>query len=277
MKKCTPHRFFTLTILSLFILLPILPQTPTDTHAQVKPGDLLVMDPLGGGKLVGAIYTVDPETGNRAVLSNFFATTEGIQVFTGNDITVSSTGHLYLASGRLLIRVDPFTGHRTVISSLDDLTQGFGTDSTLNEALDLGATTGAGVPFEATGDIFLESDVGALIVAGTSQAVIVSVESPAIVLADIISDFPSTDRLQPSQWFLRGPLRGRFDGLAVGDDGQIYATSRENQLVLRIDPNTGFRTIINRLEDPSQGPIVMLANRILLEKLRYSFDPGWRV
>lgn len=267
MKTFTRRRLFThasLILLTLLFILP--PPTITDTHARLAPGDLVVMDPLGGGKFVGALYSISERLGNRAILSSFDSTAQGFRLFTGDHITVAPTGHLYLSASRRLLSVNPFNGFRKLLSNLDEPRQGTGTDSTFPDTLEPKATTGTGVEFEASDDIFLESDVGSLLISGESVAVITSVTRAAVVVADILVPFPDTEPIAPNNWFLRGVLRGTFEGLAVRADGQIYATVPNDKLLLLVDPVTGIRTQISRLGDLSEGETLQRGHRVLIEE-----------
>jgi hypothetical protein len=73
-----------------------------------------------------------------------------------------------------------------------------------------GAITGNGVTFTASSAIFLDGDVGRQIIFGASRGIITQLgasaaaPSPnAIVIVDIIDDFPDTNPISAGSWFLR--------------------------------------------------------------------------
>lgn len=65
-----------------------------------------------------------------------------------------------------------------------------------------GATTGSGIAFEAENGGFLAADLGRIIVAGGSRALITGVTDADTVQVDIIDDFPDTDPIAEDDWRL---------------------------------------------------------------------------
>lgn len=66
------------------------------------------------------------------------------------------------------------------------------------------ASSGLNIQFDADASIFLASDVGRMIVFGTSKAIITVRDSATRVHADIIDDFPDTEDIPAGDWKLRG-------------------------------------------------------------------------
>lgn len=66
-----------------------------------------------------------------------------------------------------------------------------------------GATTGAGITFEAQNAGFLAADVGRLVIAGGGRGVIASVVDPDTITVDIIDAFADTSAIPADEWRLR--------------------------------------------------------------------------
>lgn len=78
--------------------------------------------------------------------------------------------------------------------------EGFKPSATLTPA----ATTGNGINFTASASVFLASDVGRELdnLVGTGHAIITSVTSATVVVADITEDFPNTNAIASGNWKL---------------------------------------------------------------------------
>ena len=97
-------------------------------QAAVKAGDILVADQNGGTGSRGALFVVNPKTGQRTILSDFGDPAQGSL---GNlwSVAVGRAGQIFVTAflsdppsdKSLLFRVNPRTGKRTVIS---DFSQG---------------------------------------------------------------------------------------------------------------------------------------------------------
>ena len=97
-------------------------------QAAVKAGDILVADQDGGTGSRGALFVVNPKTGQRTILSDLGNPAQGSL---GNlySVAVGRAGQIFVTAflrdptfeGSLLFRVNPRTGKRTVIS---DFSQG---------------------------------------------------------------------------------------------------------------------------------------------------------
>src|SRR4030095_11856793 len=74
------------------------------------------------------------------------------------------------------------------------------------------ATTGLNVTFTAGVGVFAAGDVNRQIISGTARAVIQTVSSGTVVLADILDAFPSTSPIPSQSWWLNGsPNAGTCD------------------------------------------------------------------
>jgi streptogramin lyase len=91
-------------------------------HSQLNSGDILVTDPIAGTGGQGALFRVDPITGERTLLSDF-----GVGANQGENpagVAVEASGNILVADPAVggqgvLFRVDPITGERTVLSDFD--------------------------------------------------------------------------------------------------------------------------------------------------------------
>ncbi len=91
-------------------------------QSQTFPGDILVLDPTAGTGGKGALFRVDPTTGDRTILSNFgVGANQGISPL---GVAVEASGTILVidsnaGTGGLgaLFRVDPTSGERTLLSN----------------------------------------------------------------------------------------------------------------------------------------------------------------
>jgi hypothetical protein len=96
-------------------------------QAETNPGDILIVDQLGGTNNLGALLLVDPKTGHRTVLSDFGVPQDN-QAPLGAapaSIAVGSEGRIFVSDlfaggpplSGALFEVDPDTGTRTLLSN----------------------------------------------------------------------------------------------------------------------------------------------------------------
>lgn len=126
-----------------FLLLAGLLLAAHPVQAEVKPGDILVTDFLGGTDGRGALVVVDATTGQRTILSDFGDAAQSdlglslrsVAVFrcdshnrgksasgdSGNSnphrCSDGETLQIFVTHGDILFKIDPDTGHRTLISN----------------------------------------------------------------------------------------------------------------------------------------------------------------
>lgn len=107
----------------------------SSAQAQLKAGDLLVIVPIAGtiactiGPVpigCGALFVVNPETGQRTVLSDFGNPAQGSLGKLPTSVVVGRAGQIFVSTrssadpafvGGALFEVDPETGHRTLLSN----------------------------------------------------------------------------------------------------------------------------------------------------------------
>jgi hypothetical protein len=118
--------FFVLLVAAALALVP----SAADS-SPASPGDFLVLDPAAGTGFNGALFTVDPVTGSRTILSDFGNPIQGpIGPETGG-LAVDAAGAIFVMDihagtglAGALFTVHPVTGNRTILSDFGDATQG---------------------------------------------------------------------------------------------------------------------------------------------------------
>ena len=225
-------------------------QTQT-SMANTSPGDILATD-----NSVKVLFTIDPATGDRTILSSPFLSPRGIAVESGGSILVADS------QVDTIYRVDPTTGGQTIVSS---------------------STVGSGPSFGFPVDVAVESD-GNIVVAdvqagaiyrvdpttgnrtivssstvGTGPAIVeiraIVVESNGnILVGEIFGGIKALYRVDPttgdrtivsSSTVGSGPDFGFPAGLALESNGDILVFGVGPQAVFRVDPATGDRTIVS--------------------------------
>jgi hypothetical protein len=193
------------------------------------------------------VFQVDPATGMRTIVSNFTDAAQGPAGLTPFGIHFSTAGELLVADQSLtmgnlggVFAVSPATGARVVVSDFGSAPQGpTGRDP-------------IGIDTESSGRI-LVADAGAG--SGTLTTAIGALfrvdrtTGSRVLLSDLNA---------PSQGVVGwGPT-----GVAVEDAGTILMTTQNRAgsgarhgLLFRVDPSTGFRTLLSDFGDPSQGPL----------------------
>ena len=139
-------------------------------------GAILVLDAQGGLNALGQLFRVDPQTGDRALLSDFGQganpgiSPTSVAVEASGQILVTDEGHPITSPLGLLFRIDPQTGARTILSDFNT-----------------GANTGRepqGVAIEANGQILVVDKH-----AGTPGRGMVFRVDPQSGAREIVSDF----------------------------------------------------------------------------------------
>jgi streptogramin lyase len=200
----------------------------------------------------GVLFGIDPLTGNRVIVSDFADSSQGptgqqpfrvIQESSGM-VLVSDPDTGTVVSGigpaGVIFRIDPSTGTRTILSDFGDPSQGpIGRDP-FNMAID------------ASGNIIV-ADLRAGI---AGNGIIFSVD-PITGFRTIVSDFQI-----PSGF----PTGRNPNGLTIDSSGNLIATTDKftgivRELLIRIDPLTGTRTIMSDFTDVSQGPLGSSSDR----------------
>lgn len=122
------------TMLSDFNVMAQGPPIGTPSGVAVEAtGSILIIDPTAGTNGRGALFRVDPTTGNRTLLSDFGAMTQGPLGTDPTGVAVDSAGSILVIDQRggiinqnigVLFRVDPVTGNRTLLSDFSDSLKG---------------------------------------------------------------------------------------------------------------------------------------------------------
>ena len=165
----------------------------------------------------GAIFRVDPVTGDRMIVSDD-TTGSGIGLSQPWGLAVESDGNLVMTDiydpHRGVTRVNPVTGDRMVVSNY---------------------RTGSGPSFERPGKLAIEAD-GSLVAA----------EGGALIRVDPVSG----DRTIVSDDTTgSGPVLSFARGLTVEADGSLVVSGPKSgfghSVLMRVDPVSGDRTIVS--------------------------------
>jgi hypothetical protein len=212
---------------------------PGPTHAAVSPGEILVIDGDAGAN--GALFTVDPATGSRTILSDFG---NAIQGPTGNapfGLAIEASGTILVidqdagtSAAGALFTVDPATGSRTILSDFGNPAQG---------------PTGAnpiGLAIEASGTLLVIDGE-----AGTGGNGALFTVDPTTGSRTILSDFGN---------LAQGPTGANPIGLAIEASGTLLVIDPDagtggNGALFTVDPATGSRTILSDFGNAIQGPM----------------------
>jgi hypothetical protein len=73
------------------------------------------------------------------------------------------------------------------------------------------AVSGTGITLTAGAAAFLEGDIGRTVIAGTAQAVITAFTDTTHVTADVLSNFPDTDPITATNWYIYGSPSGSLN------------------------------------------------------------------
>ncbi|WNC94822.1 hypothetical protein RI103_33345 [Paraburkholderia sp. FT54] len=210
---------------------------------------------IGRGKIyvtaaTTGIYAVDPRTGNRTLVSDFTTGAFRGDVFGS---TVDASGRLmtnwaqpqFGGAPRSIVRIDTRTGTRVVVSDLTNPAQGDVFNCCVAYFTDLA--------LEKTGAIV--ASVTWFIPVGPSRDVgdmyrVDPLRGQRSLLSDFTNPAQGATGLVPST------------GIAIETSGQILVNSHGSaiapvpkNLLLRIDPNTGNRTVLSDFDNAAQGPL----------------------
>lgn len=174
--------------------------TETAQRVAIAPGGLpVVTDSVNG------LISVDPATGNQAVVSTGGLLGDGSSMYS---VAFAPSGELYVAYGRAdgsgLVRVDRATGAQTPVFF----------SSSIPRASD--------VAFDALGRAYL----------------ITQTSSSIDTVVRVSSDFAGFTTVTAGNFIATGT------GVTVASDGSIFASALGTSAVVRVDPTTGFQTPI---------------------------------
>ena len=231
-----------------------------ESYSQLSPGDLLVVDPSAGTDSRGLLFRVNPETGNREIITDFGNLAQGpLGDFPLGVIFDSTSGNIFVVDAGggtdfrgVLFRVNPETGNREIITDFGNLAQG-----------PLG-----GFPI----DLVMDTSGNILVInnfAGTgTRGLLVSV-NPATGIRTAISDFGNEDQ---------GPLGNSPFGVIIHPTFGILVTDVATGTDFRgvlfsVDSTTGNRAIISDFGNLAQGPLGESPSGMTLGSL-FVADPG---
>jgi hypothetical protein len=198
-------------------------------------GTILMTDNGAGTGGLGALFTVDPTTGARAILSDFGDGTQGPTGDTPVGVAVDAAGTILVTdlnagtAGRgALFTVHPTTGARTILSDFGDASQGPTGENPL------------GLTVDAAGTI-LVVDFGA----GTGGLGALFAVDPADGSRTIVSDFGDGTQ---------GPIGADPGGITIGASGTILVVDAGVKALFMVDPADGSRTIFSDFTNAIKGP-----------------------
>ncbi|MEQ1528804.1 MAG: hypothetical protein ABL925_05765 [Methylococcales bacterium] len=300
------ERFSCLSFLLCFFLLfggSLLVNSPA--HAEIKSGDILVVDQIGGTNGLGALFLVNPKTGRRVVHSDFGNPAQGPLGSAIVSVAVGAGGQVFVSDlfaggsglGGAIFEVDPITGNRTIISDfgqgdilgflyyglvVDDKDrlianlQGYSpagivrvdpeTDTRVVISDLSNAAQGAALSPNSLADLSKERSGNILLSAliynknNTTHTSAIFRVNPKTGNRQLLSDFAN-----PSQGTV-GDL-GFSTGLAVEASGKILvAASGSGNLLFRIHPRTGRRAVLSDFDNPLQGALGINLYGIAIEE-----------
>jgi hypothetical protein len=204
-------------------------------------GTILVSDRDAGTNFGGALFSVNPTTGARTLLSDFGNAAQGPLGVSPNRAALGAAGTILvidISAGTnragALFRVNSSTGARTVLSDFGNAAQG-----PLGEAP-------FGVALGAAGTI-LVIDEGA----GTNGKGALFSVNATTGARTLLSDFGSS---------AQGPLGEDPDSVAPGAAGTILvsdtnAGTTNKGALFSVNPTTGARTLLSDFGNAAQGPL----------------------
>ncbi len=206
---------------------------------------ILVLDSSAGGR--GELFTVDPATGDRAVLSDFRDKSQGPRGRVPIGVAVGPGGTIWVLDNRAgtsfsgaLFKVDPVSGARALVSDLGDPTQGQTSDEP------------QAVAVEAAGTILIVGSSVFTFGPGGGLTLPLYRVDPATGDRTVLSELSN-----PAQG---ATTQGAPRGLTIEPDGSILvAVEGEGPHpggVFRVDKVTGARSLLSDFSNPAQGDAV---------------------
>ena len=238
--------------------------TAHSVQAEVNSGDILVLDIAGGSDGRGALYVVNPKSGQRTILSDFGNTAQGelgliassVVVFKcnsdkHNNFNSQNKPHSECAKDELLqifvsdifaggeggaiFKIDSSTGDRTLVSN-------FGQGNIRGPLY-------PGLAVNEKGQIL--TNIFRLIPDNDNLNPAIVRINPESDMRIILSDFTNLDQGTVVQDWL-------ISDLIIEPSGEILTgTSNVNGLgaaIYRVNPKTGKRTILSDFTNGAQGP-----------------------
>jgi hypothetical protein len=207
-------------------------------YAQLAAGDLLVADFQAGTNGGGALFRVDPATGNRTILSDFGDANQGPTGAFPFGVAIEGSGSVLVVdadagtgSNGALFRVDPVTGNRTLVSDFGNAGQG-----------DVGSNP-HGIAIEAGGTTALVADIDS----GASGRGALFRVNLANGARTTVSDFANA---------AQGQIGAAPVGVAIDAAGNALVPDFDigSGILFSVNTTTGARTVVSDFGNAAQGP-----------------------
>jgi hypothetical protein len=227
---------------------------PAELLGLLAPASALVTDGSAGTNAQGALFQVDPNTGNRTLLSDFGNSAQG-------PLGEYPTGVLSISPGLLnwsgVLVVDPYAGTngQGAVFSVD----GSGNRATV---IDFGDSTGTQGQYPDSMAYFpgLLGLLGSTVLvadgsAGTNaQGALFSID-PATGTRSVLSDFGDSSE----GWVDTNPQSTPVS-VMVSPSEQVFVLVQElstggGGAVVQVNPSTGYRTLISDFSNLAEGPV----------------------
>lgn len=238
-SKANHRSFLTITI-SLFIIFTVSLFVTPNVKADINIGDILVVEDGSDVNPDGVVFIINPNTGQRTILTDFGNPAQGPGDDEPRDLTMEPNGDICVLNsdggtddtGELL-HVDAQTGRRTLITDFGNPAQGPVGDLPQNVAL------------FSNGDLYV-SDRDAP--SGNGGIYIVD---KGTGLRTILTDLSDGGQ---------GPTADSARDIAEGPGGILYLSTTSGGfdnggVLFEVNRNTGFRTVISEFGQPLQGPL----------------------
>jgi cysteine-rich repeat protein len=223
----------------------------------IRGGDALVIDLLAGTNGEGALFSVNPTTGARTLLSDLGDPRQGPRGGDPVDVAVGIGGDIWVVEQDrngfgALFRVNPVNGSRTVVSDFANASQG-----------PLG-DTGAGVVLGPGGDILVvtSNGVGA---GGPGLPGRLFRVNPLTGNRTLVSDFGVAAQgpvgSNPEAIVMLSPT----EALVLDPDALPPGAGAANGALFRVNLATGARTVLSNFSDLAQGPRGIDPNDVEME------------
>jgi cysteine-rich repeat protein len=212
----------------------------------IRGGDALVIDLLAGTNGGGALFSVDPTTGARTLLSDFGDPRQGPVAGDPVDVAVGIAGDIWVVEEDIngfgvLFRVNALNGSRTVVSDFSKAAQGPMGD------------TPVGVVLGPGGDILVVT-INGVGVGGPGLPGRLFRVNPVTGVRTLVSDLGNaaqgTVGSNPEAVAMIGPT----EALVLDTDAQPPGGGAANGLLFRVNLTNGARTVLSNFSDLAQGP-----------------------
>ena len=224
---------------------------------------VLVLDGNAGTGGSGALFSVEPSTGARTLLSDFGNSAQGPLGSYPVDVAVVPGGLLDLGSTVLVLDAFAGTGGQGALFTIDQQNG----DRTLVDDFGISAQGSPGVypdgvtllpsPLLGLGSVYLATDGSA----GTNGLGVLFAINPANGSRTLLSDFgnssqgpvdPDLSSFPNAVSVVPGGLLGP-DPIALVTDAS--AGTNERGELLTVNPETGERTLLSDFGNPAEGPL----------------------